>query len=172
VRYARLVLIITVSLILLSGCGAKSQPNVLRSVKSGSDLELAIELPKQKYIAGKDHFAKLSLKNLGSKPLTFNKGDLFKVAVLDKNNKVVWPDGSIPGLKGYAPVTLEKGEAHSQELVFSVKKPGTYKIYCILANGAVKKADGERITRDAPPRLKTDNIVIKVEKRESNKPVI
>lgn len=162
-RYARLVLIITVSLILLSGCSTKSQSKVLRSAKLGSDLELAIELLKQKYVAGKDYFAKLSLKNLGSKPLTFNKGDLFKVVVLDKNNKVVWPDGSIPGLKGYAPVKLEKGKTHSQELVFSVKEPGTYKIYCILANGAVKKADGERITRDAPPRLKTGTITIKVE---------
>jgi len=148
---------------LLSGCGTESRSKVLRSVKSGSDLELAIELPKQKYVAGKDYFAKLSLKNLGSKSLTFNKGDLFKVVVLDNNNKVVWPDGSIPGLKGYAPVTLVKGKVHSQELVFTVKEPGTYKLSCTLANGAVKKVDGEHITRDAPPRLKTGTITIKVE---------
>lgn len=168
-QHIRTLIALAIALILMAGCGvqnpdgAQSQPQVMRSVKANSDLELALEIPKQKYVTGKEYYAKLSLKNLGDDDLTFDMGRLFGISVLDRDNNTVWPDGTIPRLKGFHPVTIAKGKTHKQELLFTVDNPGTYSIVCRLAGGTAQQSKSGRVKIADPPELKTTPIAITVE---------
>lgn len=168
-RFTHILLAFTIGLLLVSGCSdqkstaIEGNSQVISSVNTASNFRLSVEIPRQKYVAQKNYLAKLSLTNLGDSDFTFDMGRIFGFSVLDKDNNLVWPDGSIPPLKEFHLVTIGKGKTYRQDILFTVNNPGTYKVISRMASGEARQVGSRRIKREAPPKLATEPITVTFE---------
>ncbi|MDP2210856.1 MAG: hypothetical protein Q8J63_03850 [Candidatus Aquicultor sp.] len=164
-RYLRVLPVFVIALFLIAGCGGQQparEKNVFYASDTREQLELTLTLPKEQYVAGETYYATVSLTNLGSRELTFDMGHLFGLTVLDDDDAVVWPDGTIPSLDESQLETLAEGERYDQKLAFKVTKPGDYTVRSRLANGVARQSRSGRITVAEPPALVTELTGIKV----------
>lgn len=165
-RYLRVIPVVVIALFLIAGCGAQKSPprekNVFYANDKREQLELTLALPNGQYVAGRTYYATVSLTNHGPRELTFDMGRLFGLAVLDQDDVVVWPDGTIPSLNESQLETLTEGETYDQKLAFHVVEPGDYTLRSRLANGVARKSSSGRITVAEPPALIAELTGIKV----------
>ncbi|HZD59360.1 MAG TPA: hypothetical protein VE439_02760 [Anaerolineae bacterium] len=142
----------------------KKRLNIIRSDAENSDMRLSIEMPKQKYLVGKHYPAEILLTNFRTteQDLIFDAVNTFELVILDKDNNVVWTDGRHPDYLGDYTMKVAAGETYTQSVSFKADTPGTYRVFCHFAGGAIQLKEPGGTIKEVQPRLKTEQITITV----------
>jgi len=142
-QYLRLTAILIISLILAAGCKAQDQSQVLRSTKDLSGLRITLELPKEKYVVGKEYIAEATLINSGNGPIkNITKAELM-VVVYSKNGKAFSQDEQPAMVELNASSTPSK-QSFSAKYLLKFKEPGTYEVDCYISSIAAPGVDWRR----------------------------
>lgn len=173
-RWARLILVLLICTMVISGCANKrpesnsskalKSARITRSTTMNPQIELRFGIPYREYAVDKAYIVEALLTNRSIRAQVLETAggsrELFDVVVVDKNNRPIVVDeqqveGDSEGGPGHQSVAIK--------LQIKFKLPGEYKIYCRLKGAVLKITLGPtgRVTTK-PLNLKTEPISIKV----------